>query len=287
MNLLKPCSLSRHPSRMRRGFTLIELLVVIAMIAILAALLLPALGKARERTRGIQCLNNTRQLVMAWQLYADDHAGRLPYNLGQVSTASAAAQRTNVNWVNNVLTWNLDSDNTNALTVTDASLGTYVSKSRQTFRCPSDRYLSSIQRGAGWDERVRSYSMNAMVGDAGVLTSGGVNLNNPNYVQYFSLASIPSPVNIFVFLDEHPDTIDDGYFLNKYYSAGWFDLPASYHNGAASVAFADGHSEMHRWVNPLTKLAPHPGITDDKDLKVNGNERRDFDWVLTHMSVHQ
>ena len=148
---------------MQRGFTLIELLVVIAMIAILAALLLPALGKARERTRGIQCLNNTRQLVMAWQLYADDHAGRLAYNLGQVSTATAAAQRTNANWVNNVLTWNLESDNTNALTVTDASLGTYVSSSRQTFRCPSDRYLSSIQRSAVLYERVRNSCTNTMV----------------------------------------------------------------------------------------------------------------------------
>jgi prepilin-type processing-associated H-X9-DG protein len=106
-------------------------------------------------------------------------------------------------------------------------------------------------------------------------------------VQYFSFVSIPNPANIFIFLDEHPDTIDDGYFLNKFYSAGWFDLPASYHNGAASFAFADGHSEMHRWVNSLTKLPPVPGITDDKDLKVKNEERADFDWVLSHMSVHQ
>ena len=287
MRLFKPRLMLPRPRRVRRGFTLIELLVVIAMIAILAALLLPALGKARERTRGIQCLNNTRQLVLAWQLYADDHAGRLAYNLGQVNTAAGAAPRTNANWVNNVLTWDLDSDNTNALTVTDASLGTYVNKSRQTFRCPSDRYLSSIQRRAGWDERVRSYSMNAMVGDAGALSGGGVNLNNPSYVQYFSLASIPAPVNIFVFLDEHPDTIDDGYFLNKFYSAGWFDLPASYHNGAASVAFADGHVVSHRWSNPLTRLSPVPGITDNKDLRVTKDQSADFEWVLNRMSARR
>ncbi len=276
------CPFRRRPAT--HAFTLIELLVVIAMIAILAALLLPALGKARERTRGIQCLGNTRQLAMAWQLYADDHAGRLAYNLGQTS----GGPRTNLNWVNNVLTWNLESDNTNALTLTDASLGTYISKTVQSYRCPSDRALSQAQRAAGWEARVRSYSMNAMVGDAGELTTKGFNLNNPNYVQYFSLSSIVNPANIFVFLDEHPDTIDDGYFLNKFYSANWFDVPASYHNGAGSFSFADGHGELHRWHFSPPILPATPGAADDSDkLKVKSAERADFDWVLTRMSAHQ
>jgi len=274
----------------RRGFTLIELLVVIAMIATLAALLLPALGRARDRARGVQCMNNTRQLVVAWQLYSDDHNGRLAYNLGMVGTSLIGSTRTNANWVNNVMTWELDSDNTNTATITEASLASYVSRSVQTYRCPSDSVLSSVQRGAGWNERIRSYAMNAMVGDAGELTAGGANLNNVHYAQYFSLASIPSPANIFVFAEEHPDSIDDGYFLNKFYytsygySGEWHDLPASYHNGAAEFAFADGHSELHRWLFSHTKLPSVPGIIASTDMRIRAGQSADLDWVLSRTS---
>src|ERR1017187_2278213 len=100
------------------GFTLIELLTVIAIIAVLAAILLPALSKARDRSQGIFCMNNTRQLTLAWQIYADEHEGRLPYNLVMTETTG----HTNINWVNNVMTWDLSSDNTNLATITEASL---------------------------------------------------------------------------------------------------------------------------------------------------------------------
>src|SRR5882672_1927809 len=117
------------------GFTLVELLVVIAVIAILAALLMPALSKARERGQAIVCLNNTKQLLLGWQLYADDHEGFLPYNLIMAGTSI----RTNLNWVNNVMTWEVsDSDNTNLATITQAALGSYISGVTAIFRCPSD-----------------------------------------------------------------------------------------------------------------------------------------------------
>jgi type II secretory pathway pseudopilin PulG len=265
---------------------LVELLVVVAIMAILAALLLPALGRAKARAQGIACLSNTRQLGHAWILYAADFEDCLPYNLGGDASRKTVAQHTNLNWVNNIMTWELDADNTNTATITEASLGPYVNRAASLYRCPSDHVLSSIQRAAGWSARVRSYSMNAMVGNAGNLSSSGYNLNNPGYVQFFKLASIPDPVGIFVFLDEHPDSINDGYFLNKAYYREWIDLPASYHNGAAALSFGDGHSEMHRWVNPATRVPARPDAAD-LPADVSENQAADLYWVLKHMSVEQ
>jgi prepilin-type N-terminal cleavage/methylation domain-containing protein/prepilin-type processing-associated H-X9-DG protein len=268
----------------RRAFTLLELLVVVAVIAIIAALLLPALSKAKDRALAISCLNNTRQLAVAWALYADDHESRLPYNLGGAGVRRIASVRTNLNWVNNVLTWGTESDNTNTATLTEASLGPYVSRAPAVYRCPSDHVLSETQRAAGWSGRVRSYSMNAMVGDAGELSQKGYNVNNPGYEQFFKLTTIPHPGQIFVFLDEHPDSINDGYFLNRDYYNQWIDLPASYHNGAAAFSFADGHSELHRWQVKSTKVPAHAFATV-LPATISSGEGMDFHWILDRMSV--
>lgn len=279
MNLISQKSQRAGPS----GFTLVELLVVIAVITILSVLLLPALSKARSRAEAILCLSNTRQLFLAWQFYADDHDELLPYNVGM----NGSAFRTNLNWVDNVMTWDLSSDNTNPATIKNASLGSYVSGSTAIYRCPSDRTLSSIQSAAGWTARIRSYSMNAMVGNAGDFSTNGFNVNNPDYTQFFKTTQIPHPSEIFVFLDEHPDSINDGYFLNQddYYYPQWHDLPASYHNGASGFSFADGHSALHRWSQPKTVVPPAP---DTANLPIaTSSDDTDFKWVLEHMSVEQ
>ncbi len=286
--------MSKFANKARRpGFTLIELLVVIAIIAILAALLLPALSKARGRAEGIYCLNNTRQLTLAWQIYADNFNGLLPYNLGMVGSSF----RTNLNWANNVMTWDLSPDNTNTATLTDASLGAYVNHATSIYRCPSDHALSSVQRAAGWDSRIRSYSMNAMVGNAGAFSTNGVNVNNPTYTQFFNITQIPRPSDIFVFLDEHPDSIDDGYFLDKdaavtygnynHGGAEWLDLPASYHNNSTAFSFADGSASLHHWLKSSTIRPPVP---NGANLPIQipakpADEQADFDWVLGHMSI--
>ena len=276
------------PKGWRSAFTLIELLVVIALIAILTSILLPVLSKAKARGQGIACLSNTRQLALAWLLYADDHSDRLPYNLGGDATRSTVAMRTNLNWVNGIMDWSTSGDNTNTAMLTEAGLGTYANKAAKIYRCPSDNVLSLQQREAGWPGRVRSYSMNAMVGDAGELSTTGVNTNNPYYVQFFKLTTIPRPALIFVFLDEHPDSINDGYFINKVYrdkkDNEWVDLPASYHNGAAAFSFADGHSQIQRWAHALTKQPAKPDAAA-LPLDVPEDEGSDFDWVVQHMSI--
>jgi len=278
----------------RRGFTLVELLVVMAIIGILAAILLPALSQAKARAQAIVCLNNTRQLVLAWQVYATEHDDGLPYNLGM----AGSSYRTPQNWVNNVMTWDLSSDNTNLATLTGSSLGRYVSGNTGVYHCPSDNVLSAVQQAAGWRARIRSYSMNALVGDAGNFSTNGYNINAPDYKQFFKLTQIPQPSEIFVFLDEHPDSIDDGYFVERvpgetYSYSGmssqptqWIDLPATYHNRATAMSFADGHCALHLWTLSDTYRPPLPNAAG-LPIAIPSAQTEDYNWVLEHMSVEK
>lgn len=276
-----------HPgwkTQLAPAFTLIELLVVIGIVAILAGLLLPAVAQGKSRAIGLVCLKNTRELALGWMMYADDNEGRLAYNLGGVGAQRGLAQRSDLNWVNGLLDWELTPDNTNTLMISKSALGAYLSKNVEVYRCPADRVLSDIQRQAGWSMRNRSYSMNAMMGDAGEAVLGGGNVNNPGYAQFIKLSEISQPSYYFVFLDEHPDSINDGYFLNRGTAYSWIDLPASYHNGAASFSFVDGHSESHRWVNAATRQAAEAEVVN-LPLSIPQGQGADFIWVLRHMSM--
>lgn len=279
-----------------RAFTLIELLVVVSIIAILASLILPALIRVKARAQGSFCLNNNHQLALAWMMYADEHNGQLAYNLAKSSRITTAVPAVGgpqmaANWVNNVLNWETnDTDNTNYSAVVESGLGPYTSKVAALYRCPSDNVLSDSQSAAGWRSRVRSYSMNAMIGDAGNFTQNGTNLNNPGYLQFFKVYTIPRPSDVFVFLDEHPDSIDDGYFLETQTDgvAKWTDLPASYHDGKASFSFADGHGEMHGWHKGTIQPPRAFGISPALPKPITSPlEMQDYSWVLSKMSVER
>jgi prepilin-type N-terminal cleavage/methylation domain-containing protein/prepilin-type processing-associated H-X9-DG protein len=252
---------------MRRGFTLMELLVVVAIIAILAALLLPALAAAKSRAHGIGCANNIRQLTTAWVLYAEENTDRLVNNHGIQETL---ARRDN--WVNGIEDWGVSEGNTNLASLTTGKLAPYLAQNTAVFKCPSD---SSIAENGS---RIRTISLNSLVGDPGELT----NRFNPHLVQFFKLAQIRNPANIYVFLDEHPDTINDGFFMNRWAEPRWGNLPASFHRGAANLSFADGHLEAHRWELEDTR---RPGVKGGASGTFAASPTTDFDWLKERSSV--
>jgi prepilin-type N-terminal cleavage/methylation domain-containing protein len=234
---------SRHTSR--RGFSLVELLVLIAILAILAGLLLPALAKAKARAQGVACLTNHKQLMLAWIMYADDHASQLVAN--HAGPANKGPEPGVTNWVAGWLDWTTGPDNIDLKFLTDQKyclLAPYLGKSAQVFKCPGDSSLSPSQHQAGWNSRVRSVSMNACAGE-GVEKTQLVGL--PRIYRKITDLNQPGPSMIWVTLDEHPDSIDDGCFLVNVQRADWPSLPAGFHTGACGFGFGDGHAEIKRW----------------------------------------
>jgi prepilin-type N-terminal cleavage/methylation domain-containing protein/prepilin-type processing-associated H-X9-DG protein len=259
------------PEKGRTGFTLIELLVVIAIIAILAGMLLPALSRAKQKAQAIECINNTRQLTLGWLQYSGDNNERTVDNYaGSVSGS----------WVEGQMLWFLPNDNLDTAKLTQGKLGAYVGKSVGVFHCPADKSM-----GVGQTQlRVRSVSMNAFVG-----SRSPDPLNQAVFAgwqQFLKMGDFKNPTGTFVLLDEHPDSINDGWFV--YCTGGgpelttWSDLPASYHNGAAGFSFADGHAEIHKWRDVGTKQPNiRGGIKGALPLTVApSNQTNDIGWIF-------
>jgi prepilin-type N-terminal cleavage/methylation domain-containing protein/prepilin-type processing-associated H-X9-DG protein len=261
------------------AFTLLELLVVVVVLGLGVAMLAPALARTSTNSPALQCLNNARRIAMGWIMYSDDNNGQLVYNhdgdyAGKVLGGEA--------WVTGWLDFtSANPDNTNTLMLVDhnqypygAYLGQYV-RNPAVFKCPADR--SMALEGGVQQPRVRSISMNNHVGTE----SRTWTANSVRYPICTKATQIKSPAIMFITLDEHEASINDGcFFSDPDTPYRVVDYPASYHANAGGFSFADGHSEIHKWLDRRTMPLLQPGQLLNLNVYLPGD--KDILWLAQH-----
>jgi prepilin-type processing-associated H-X9-DG protein len=274
---------SNRFSGFRHGFTLLELLAIIAMMALLSSVFVIGLARTNPYSKSTQCVNGLRQLTLAWRLYAEDNrdvlltcaslAGRVRWVAGNVDFSSAQG-----NW-------------DPAVYINTSPMFPYCGGNASIFRCPADG--ATLISNSIRVPRVRSRSMSEVFG-TGEWLDKNFNLTQRIWRTYSSFSSIMQPAHTFVFLDEHPDSINDGSFASACTgnqpadppgSSSIIDFPANYHNQGAGLSFADGHADIHRWIGTKVGRAPIT-YTGQIALNVSASDSWvDMHWLAQNTTV--
>jgi prepilin-type N-terminal cleavage/methylation domain-containing protein len=264
--------LSRRRNFITCGFTLIELLVVIAIIAILAAMLLPALTKSKQKAQGIGCINNLKQLSLAWIMYGQDNQGALPKNGDEGSQPGSLTDTSFPQWCPGRQDTALATD---PRWIQMGQIYPYT-KTVNVYRCPADVSNYPLTGGNGAKPRTRSMSMNCWIGPYLVWA--------PNYRVFRKEADlgVMGAVNVWLFCDENPNSINDGYMVEDPAALQWVDFPATYHNRAGGLSFCDGHAQIRKWTDKAVINCPNPPSSAPPNPITCG----DLPWIQALSTKH-
>ena len=278
-------------SRGSQGFIPVELLAVVAVIVLLMGIAFPAASKLKSKSNSFRCFVNSKQIAHAWLLYAHDNNGRSANNFIIPDTEAAIQSGRFDTWANNIMTWSasgslMDRSVTNLQWVASSLLHPYTSGDLWVYACPSDVFLSPQQRVRGYKRRVRSVAMNALIGrvsNAADSNSGRSWAFGGTYRQWLKAGDIPEPAKTWLTIEEHPDSINDGFFLTDPNATSWGDIPATHHRGATTFSFADGHAESRKWLSATSRYPVRYQYGPARNFDAAG--RQDFAWYKARLGL--